>query len=181
MSAATHVSSPDVNLTLAAIERGVCTICTWQNLVIIVWRAAGTGPAVEQLARITSQMRVTHPEKVSHIHIVKNRAGMPDSAARATLVKIMHDHAAGIANCAVVVGGIGFWASTMRSAITSMRLLAPRSFEMRLHAASTEILTWLPAAHEQRTGIPLPHAVLSALLQQAERWFDDGVDIGPSR
>jgi hypothetical protein len=145
-------------------------------VVIIVWRAAGTGPAAEKLAQITSQMRTTHPERVSHIHLVKNRAGSPDSAARSTLVKIMRDHGDGIANCAVVIGGTGFWASTMRSAVTSMRLLSPRAFEMRLHGTSAEILDWLPEAHEQRTGVRLEREVLAGLLQQAERWFDDGME-----
>jgi hypothetical protein len=168
-------------LTLAAIEQGVCAIGRWRNVVVIVWKSAGTQPAAEKLARLTSQMRITHLEGVSHIHLVKNRAGLPDSAARTVLVNIMREHSDGIGNCAVVIGGTGFWASTMRSAITSMRLISPRSFEMRLHGTSAEILDWLPDAHEARTGVKLAREVLARLLQQAERWFDEGLETATLR
>lgn len=167
-------SRPEELLSPAAAERGVCAIGTWQNVVVIVWWTAGNGPAAEQLARVTARMRETHPEKVSHIHLLKNLAGLPSSAARSTLVKIMREHGEGIANCAVVVGGTGFWASTMRSAITNMRMLAPGNFEMRLHASPVEIVEWLPRAHTERTGVTLAPDMLVKLLQQAEVWLDDG-------
>lgn len=169
--------SESAELTLTAVERDVCAIGTWRNLVIIVWWSSGTGPAVGRLAEVTERMRNSHPQKVSHIHLVKNRAGYPDADARAALVKIMREHADGIANCAVVIGGTGFWASTMRSAVTSMRLLSPRSFEMRLHGASDEIIEWLPEAHKARTGVLLVPELLGVLLAQAERWLDQGIEM----
>lgn len=158
-------------LVLAAVERGICAIGTCRNIVVIVWWGSATGPAVERLAQITARMRDTHPEKVSHIHLVRDRAGFPNSDARNAFVKIMREHADGIANCAAVVGGTGFWASTMRSAITSMRLLSPRSFEMRLHGTSAEMLEWLPDAHELRTTVPLAPQLLRSILDQAEHWL----------
>jgi len=161
-------------LTLESVESGVCAIGTWRNVVVIVWWSAGTGPATQRLEQVTAQMRTVN-EKSTHIHLVKNRAGMPDADARTTLVKIMREHAEGIANCAVVVGGTGFWASTMRSAITSMRLLSPRSFEMRLHSTAAEMIAWLPKAHVTRTGVTMPEATLSALLQQAGEWLENGM------
>jgi hypothetical protein len=150
------------------VEPGVCAIATWNNFVITVWVAAGTQTAVERVERVTAKMCELHPEKVSHVHLLKNGIGLPSSEARAGLVKIMKDHGSSIATCAVMVGGSGFWASAMRSTITAMRMLAPRSFEMRLHGTLSEILEWVPDAHRQATGVDVPASALERVLHQAE-------------
>ena len=160
---------PD-QVTIVEFEPGICAIGTWLNVIVIVWWASATGSAVERLERVTVLLRELYPDKSSHVHFVKNRAGLPSAAARSAFVKIMKEHESHIANCAVVVGGSGFWASTMRSAITSMRVISPRSFEMRLHGTWREILEWLPSSHQYRTGVELKPQMLERVLYDAEHW-----------
>lgn len=163
-------------LTLVDVEPGVCALGSWQNVIAVIWWSTATGSAVERLERVMLGLREKYPQGVSQIHLVKDRAGTPASDARVGIVRLMNDYAADIANCAVVVGGSGFWASTMRSAITSMRFLSPRSFEMRLHRASSEVLEWLPEFHKKRTNIELVPEDLGRILNDAEEWLLGGFE-----
>ena len=128
-----------------------------------VWWSQATGPAVERLAKVTRETCTQH-RMLSAIHIIKDKARVPTPEARDGFVRIMNDYADQIANVAVVVGGVGFWASMMRSAVTGMRVLAPHSFELRLHGEVDEILGWLPHAHAYRCGSALPREILSGML-----------------
>jgi hypothetical protein len=157
-------------LNLLDMEPGVCAIGSWQNVTIIVWWAQANASAVRRLAQATETMRELHPERVSNVHIVNDGAGLPLPEARAGFVKIMQDYADSLGNVAVVIGGSGFWASTMRSAITGMRFISPRSFEMRLHATPSEILDWLPLAHLQRTGVTIARNTLACILDEGKSW-----------
>jgi hypothetical protein len=67
----------------------------------------------------------------------------------------------------IVLDGAGFWASTLRSVITAMRLASKSAFEMRIHAEVEEVVAWLPAAHEKRNGVVLDPARLLEILRQA--------------
>lgn len=161
----------DTPWTILEVEPGVCAVASWHNFVITVWVAAGTQAAVERLARVTAVMCEQHPEKVSHVHLLKNGIGLPSADARAGLVQIMKDHGTSVAACAVMVGGTGFWASAMRSTITAMRMLAPRVFELRLHGTLDEILEWLPDAHRQTTGVDIPDDAIARVLRNAENFL----------
>lgn len=168
-------SSPNV-LALLDSEPDVVSIGTWQNLVIVVWHAGATVPAVARLSAISRSMKAQHPERVTHVHIIPDRAGLPTSEARSDLTALLKELGEHIANVAVVVGGTGFWASTMRSMITGMRFLSPRAFDLQLHATVTEIVDWLPKAHLTRTGVVIAPTELHRVLRLAELW---PLDAGP--
>ena len=154
-------------------EPGVCAIGHSHNLTVIVWWSQATGPAVERVAAVTRMVCEQHAS-FSNIHVIKPGAPLPTAEARNGFVRMMKDHADQLRNAAVVVGGEGFWASMMRSAITSMRFVSPRSFELRLHGKADEILNWLPSAHWQRTRVELGRFALSQILDEAERCMADG-------
>lgn len=150
-------------------EPGVCAIGRCHNITIVVWWSQATGPAVERVAAVTRIVCAQHPEGISNIHVIREGAALPTAEARSGFVRMMKEHASQLSNVAVVVGGEGFWASMMRSAITSMRFVSPRSFEMRLHGKTGEILNWLPSGHWQRTRVELSRFALSEILDEAER------------
>ena len=154
-------------------EPGVCAIGRWENVQLIVWWSQATGPAVDRLTRVTRESCAQH-RMLSNIHIIKDKARVPTSEARDGFVRLMNDYANQLANVAVVVGGVGFWASMMRSAVTGMRVLAPRSFELRLHGEVDEILGWLPHAHAYRCGSTLPREALSGMLMAATSCLQSG-------
>jgi hypothetical protein len=58
----------------------------------------------------------------------------------------------------------------MRSVVTSLRLLVPRSFEYRLHGTVKEIANWLPQEHSRRSGVTVSRDELEAILEQIEAW-----------
>ena len=171
-------ASPEV-LSLLDSEPGRVYIGAWRNIVFVVWQAAATGPAVERLSRVSHTMKAQHPERVTYIHIIPDRAGLPTAEARSALITLMKELAQSIASAAVVVGGTGFWASTMRSTITGIRFLSPRAFELRLHASVAEIVEWLPKAHRERTGVAIAPTELHRLLRLAELWPSDADSAPP--
>ena len=161
-------------------EPSVCAIGARQNLTVIVWWTQATAAAVERVAHLTREVCAEH-RHMSNIHLIRDGALVPTPAARTGFVQMMRDHAEQLSNVAVVVGGSGFWASMMRSAITGMRFVAPRTFELRLHGRAEEIVNWLPRAHEARCGAPLPHDELAAMLASAEQSLVSGtVEVQPA-
>jgi hypothetical protein len=101
----------------------------------------------------------------SNIHVIGEGVGLPTPAARDGFVELMKEHADRLACVAIVVGGTGFLASAMRSLMTGMRLLAPRSFNYRLHGSIEEVAKWLPTEHLAKTGEEIDGRRLGQVLE----------------
>ena len=136
---------------------------------MIAWHAQATGSAVARVARLTRVVCEEFPGGMSTIHLIRNCAPLPTAEARTGFVEMMNAHRDALRNVAIMIEGSGFRASTMRSAITAMRFVSPRSFELRIHRDASEVLQWLPAAHTSSTGIDLPRDSLHRMLTQAEQ------------
>jgi hypothetical protein len=139
--------------------------------MIFVWLSAATGADVELLAKGIGPNLKLYPRGQSHIHVVKSGIGLPTPEARARFAALMEQYDRQLACVAVALLGRGFWASALQGAITGMRMLAPRSFEMRTHSDLEAIVEWLPDAHGKRTGVFLEPVELLAAVKQA---FLDG-------
>jgi hypothetical protein len=136
-------------------EPGAFIFGSWRNVFVGVWESQATMPAVERMVRATNMLNDLHPAGRSTIHIVSNGAGLPTTDVRAHFVDALKKNAGQLACVAVVVGGTGFWTSALRSFVTGLRWLAPRSFDFRLNATVEEVTRWLPAEHAKRTGVVL--------------------------
>jgi len=158
-------------------EPGVCRVAGLKNIMIVVWSAGATASAAATLDRATERMIATYPSGLSAVHVIPNRVSVPTAEGRSGLMKIMSRHAKSLACVAVVVGGTGFWASTMRSFITGMRFMTPRSFDLRLHGSVTEVIEWLPKKHSQLTGLPIDAKALARVLELAGTWPTESVDL----
>jgi hypothetical protein len=145
-----------------------------QNVTIFVWLSAASGADVERAANAMRPRMKLYPRGQSHIHLVKSGIGLPTPEARAGFVGLMDQYDRQLACVAVALLGRGFWASALQGAITGMRMLAPRSFEMRMHSDLESVVAWLPDAHLKRTGVFLDPAELLAALNQA---FLDGSEL----
>ena len=159
-------------LTLLDSEPGAFAFYAWENTTLIVWAAQATGAALERLAVISATMVESCPEGVSNIHIVAHGAPLPTPEARAGFVRLMEQYEAQLACVAVVLEGSGFWAATLRSVITGMRMVSPRTFPMRFHESIEEVPIWLPQEHLKLTGVRLEPARLSGVLQSARDFID---------
>jgi hypothetical protein len=115
--------------------------------------------------RVFARVRV---DKLSYVHLVPNRLELPDPAARSALLDLTRDYGARTACVAVVVGGMGFWASAIRGFVTGIRVVAPRSIEFRMHAEIAELVEWFPDEHQRRTGVRLEPSELLRQLEHAQ-------------
>ena len=150
-------------------EAGHMNVYGWRNMTFVVWTGSASAENVGLLDEISAKVRDQHPEGLSGVHIVRGGTPLPSSQAREALVRLANAYANDLAAVGVVIGGSGFWASTMRSVVTAMRVLASRAYEMRIHGTVDEIVDWLPAVHAKRTGVTLdPAELLQALRHAAE-------------
>ena len=152
-------------ITIHDTEPGSFYIASWRNVLMVRWESAADGSAVERLAKVSTALAAADPQsRRSNVHIITESGGLPTPTARAGFIALMKEHADRLACVAIVVGGTGFWASALRSALTGMRLLAPRSFNYRLHGSVDEVVKWLPAEHHTRTGEQLDSRRLGQVL-----------------
>jgi hypothetical protein len=151
---------------------GVYQVQLWKNVSICAWVGKATVPATSELGQITQRTIATlgPKQRFSIVHLVAAGLELPDSGSRGALVQIIKDYADHIGCAAVVLGGSGFWASAMRSFITGMRVLAPRTFDLRVHGEIEELLDWYPAEHEKRTGVAIDPAAFLAALTRSRDW-----------
>jgi hypothetical protein len=156
-------------------EPGICRIAGLRNVLIHSWSARATGPAVARISVATQRMIASYPSGISTIHMIANKVGVPEAEARSALMKIMSEQAKHLACVAVVVGGTGFWASTMRSFVTGMRFMTPRNFDLRLHGTVDEVLAWFPKEHMKQTGVSVDEA-LARVLKSVDTWPDEDSD-----
>ena len=158
-----------VSLQFVGEYPDVLVISAWKNVGICTWVSAAVGPAVDVL--VETMKRIGAPgQRVSWVHIIRDQAGLPDTAARSGFARVMREQHDELGCVAVVVGGTGFWASAMRNAVIGLRVFAPRKFELRLHGAIEEVVEWFPAAHEKVTGIQLSSTALQRFLSEAQRF-----------
>jgi hypothetical protein len=158
---------PAIPLKLLDSEPGHFSLFIWQNVTIVAWGSQATGPAVRRIEVATTALMKHHPTGVSSIHLVKEGAGMPTAEAREGFLQSMKVHAKSLQCVTVVLLGGGFWASTLQSIVTGMRMLSPNTFLMRIDNGFDSAIHWLPAEHQRRTGIALPPAELKAAMVQA--------------
>jgi len=136
-------------------EPGAFLFGSWKNVFVGVWESQATIPAVDRMVRATSVLNDLCPTGRSTIHIVAEGAALPATEVRAHFVGALKKNADNLACVAVVVVGTGFWTSALRSFVTGLRWLAPRSFDFRMNATTEEMARWLPAQHAKRTGVDL--------------------------
>jgi hypothetical protein len=136
-------------------EPGAFLFGAWKNVFVGVWESQATKPAVDRMVRATDAMNDWCPSGRSTIHLVVDGAGLPTADVRAHFANALKKNAGQLACVAVIIGGTGFWTSALRSFVTGLRWLAPRSFDFRLCATVEELAKWVPAEHAKRTGIEI--------------------------
>ena len=152
---------------MLATVPGHYQICSLQNLTLVFWAAQANAAAAHNILLVTRKFVLQHPEGFSCIHIVREGAAVPDAAARAGFVKMMDEFQQHMKCVGVVLDGAGFWASAVQGAITGMRMLAPRTFVIRIASSTDEIASWLAPESSRRTGIKVEPAHVSEAIHAA--------------
>jgi len=96
---------------------------------------------------------------------------LPSTEVRESLTRINLDYEDLVKAVAIVICGSGFRASAMRGLLTAMnlRVLRPRTIEMRTHADLDAVVAWLPAEHRRRIGEAVAPEELRSVLHQTLR------------
>jgi hypothetical protein len=133
--------------------------------MVSVWESKGTIAAVDRMLLACAAMpRIA--EKRSDIHVIAQGAQLPEAEVRDHFIEAMRRHESALACVAVVVEGTGFGASAMRSFVTGLHWLAPRSFHFGLHSSVAEVAARLPAVHERLSGVHLEPLRFRHLLDE---------------
>jgi hypothetical protein len=149
-------------------ESGAFVFGGWKNVLVAVWRSQATLLNVARLANISDTTR--WPGRRSSVHVIQDGAGLPTPEARAAFVALMKRNKDSLGCVAIVIAGTGFWSGALRSAMTGLRLLAPRSFDFRVAGSSEDLVQWLPSMHEEKTGVALVPSRLQSVLDTAVAW-----------
>ena len=157
---------PEIPIRVVSQEPDDHVFARWSNLTLIHWRTEPRGSHVRGLEDMARQVLQDHPEGFSTVQLVREGIGLPDAEARAGIAKMMSDLDMNIACIAVVFMGAGFWVSALQSVVTGIRLLAPRTFQMRFASEPIDLATWLPAHHHRRTGVQIDPAALAQAIDR---------------
>lgn len=149
-------------------EPGKFVFSSWGNISFFFWTAPASLASVERLRVATEPLYQEHARGVSNVHVVQANTGIPPADVREQLVALMRSRAQQRAALAVVPAGSGFWASTLRSFVTGMRLASPRSFDLGVYATLAQASEWLPERHREKTGVRVDPESLLRALQRTE-------------
>lgn len=147
-------------------EPGRFRCAIWRNISFLLWSDQATLNAVKKLGRVTKLLIERYPAGHSNISIVLNGVPPPTAEARAAFAHAFNDRLSLLRCMTTITEGDGFWASGMRSAITSMRMVSSQGLLMRLHDSIEAAAAWLPAPHEERTGVKIEGAELAEALRR---------------
>ena len=158
---------------LLADSPGQFRCSLFRNVSLLIWTGQGTLASVQHIQRLTASLVQRFPKGHSNVSFIPDGAPMPTEEARAALAASFDQRLSHIACMTQVLEGEGFWASTMRSAITSMKLGTSQDMAMRVCTSIDEVAAWLPEPHRERTGVVLETEALRTALQV----FRDGATI----
>lgn len=140
-------------------------VASWRNVGIVHWGSRATMAPVRALGALSAEL-IRKYERISIVQIIPDGVGMPTDEARTAMLKLVELGSPSLGCLMYVLGGDGFWASTMRSLLTNVHWVSERPFVLRICASAQEVSTWLPGFHGERTRVTLePSALLAVLLR----------------
>jgi hypothetical protein len=143
-----------------------CVMAHWKGISLVIWGTAATLPLVDELTRLAESVASMYP-RGSSVHLVINGAGPPTREARAALWGLSKRAESRHVCTAACVEGNGFWASLIRSLVTSLDLVTGRRLKLRAFTDIEALADWLMPIHAEALGLDLS----AADLVQALSWL----------
>lgn len=159
--------------TLLDHEPGRCYMGYFRNLSLVVWAGGADGAAVLRVRKLSHHLIKAYPDGHSNITFVLGGVAPPTEDARQAFAYIFNGKASDLRCMAVILEGDGFWASALRSTVTSLRQASSSQFAVRLFNTPDAILDWFPAEHAERTGVVINGPDLKAVMRS---WRNDIVE-----
>jgi hypothetical protein len=161
---ASGLSKEAVRALTRELDPGRFRFCVWRNVSLTIWSAQGTLEAAERILRVSRELNHEFPQGRSQIMFICSGAPAPEQAASELLTEVYNPKLSGIVCIAAVLEGSGFWASGIRSRMTSMRIAGGNAMALRTQETIDEVITWLPQEHAERTGVILAPTELKSVL-----------------
>lgn len=139
----------------------------WNNIAVMVWLTLPDASDVARLISMGNRRVAERTTKLSDIHLVPHKLGLPSAETRDALLEASRGGAEHLAAVGVWLAGAGFWASAVRGFVTSLNVLLRGPFELRMFGEQKDLAEWLAPLHTERTGIEITALHLRDLLQQA--------------
>jgi hypothetical protein len=152
-----------------------CVMAYWGNVGVVVWGVESSLSLLEEVRRLTTRVASEH-SRLSMVHISLGASPLPSKAVRTGFDVLGEEFAARTDQTAVLIGDTGFWASAVRSFMTSF-LLNKRHMKVKLCGSLAEVSRWIAQANSIRTG----QLVDPLALQQAMEWVLDRPELSELR
>lgn len=156
-------------LVLLDSEAGAYAFYSWHNVMVACWSKQGTGLSLQRLMRLREALDQQHPEGISVVWLIADRAGLPTAEARSNAKELMERYRDKRAALGLVLFGEGFWVSAMRAAIIGVQAMTRGKIPLKIFSQIADLVEWLPAQHESRTGVRLDRDELTGVLQALAR------------
>jgi hypothetical protein len=168
LDGATDASSA-LQITPLTTLPGVYSAYLWKNVAITLWFGP---PAMDDVATYERGCRARaeeFPGGVSSVHIMlPGGRALPSPEVRVELRRVIQTYSYVSAGIAIVIPGVGFWASALRGLVTALSVLGKTDIKPQICGGYAEVAAWLPEVHRERTGVQLDSGELLSVLQKAE-------------
>jgi len=144
-------------------ETDGCVMAYRADISIVVWATQATAELANQFASLTADVARAHP-RMSTVQILAPGAAVPTPEAREIINGLIVQYAPRLVGCAALLEGSGFWASAMRSFLTSLQLFRPGGFTTKICSSQQEAATWLAPLHSAETGVSVSPTQLQAAM-----------------
>jgi hypothetical protein len=114
-------------------------IATWRPILAVVWRGETSLEGAKSLRSATSEFASRHPRGIGLLTIIGARAPLPAPAVRKALAQLLVEGSEFIKCSAIIIEGSGFRASTVRSVVTGLTLLAQQAYPHRVCAVDETV------------------------------------------
>jgi hypothetical protein len=149
---------------LLDVDPGRFRYSLWRNVSCVVWAGQATLETAQRVRTLSSRIVAQCPGAHSNVVFVLDGTPAPTPEAGAIFAQLFDPRISHMACMAIVLEGAGFWASIIRSTMTSLRLTAKAGPVVGVHDSIDQAVTWLAPLHHERTGVEIePEELLGAM------------------
>ena len=154
---------PPQDLPVITYASRGCVMAHWRGIGIVAWATQATGAHARELAILAEEVGKTHT-RGSNVSLVVNRAPLPTQEARRAIHELTLRYEKNIVCAATVIEGAGFWASAIRSLVTSLHLVGRWSFDLKTFSEIDTLSEWLAPIHTRGVGTSVESKELAGAL-----------------
>ena len=139
----------------------------WRAVNIGVWGPNAAVKHVTMIDRTNVARTEAHPTGLSTVHVITPKATPPDAEVREALNQMHAAWGHTVACAAIVIERGGSAGLAMRGAITTMTLMAPKNYRVKVFETVEEAAPWVSEQHTRVTQFSMLASELLGALQHA--------------